>query len=160
MPEREIRMLQPWIQLTGGYPRWRSYVNGYSLFVKKRRRLGSRMPGAATMEHEWFPSARVHAAQQRTTWKWLKEYSRSKGGRKASIQIFTLKHHLAEQSKSTEDCMRKAGHPNLFPTEPQISRATWKAVQEMQPEYLANFHVEGCSRNATRISSKFPCVGW
>ncbi len=85
-----------------------------------------------------LPGCVLHNNALEASLKWLKKYSCSKGGRKASIQFFTLAmmRHMVEQSKTTEDCMRKAGHPNEFPSEPQISRSTWKAVQEIQPEHL------------------------
>ena len=70
-------------------------------------------------------------------------YTLSRGGSKSTLQIFTLGilRHISDQSRTDQAFLEKAGHLNIFPKEPVITKAIWKSVQEIPPTALTCMHV-------------------
>ncbi len=99
-----------------------------------------------------LPSYVLHNNALESTWKWLKTYIVSRGGRKSTLQIFTLGvlRHVSDQSRTDQACLEKAGLPNIFPEEPVITKAIWKSVQEISPAALTCMHI--ISGRASRFS--------
>ena len=90
-----------------------------------------------------LPGCVLHNNALESTWKWLKTYTVSRGGRKSSLQMFTLGliRHISEQSRADEAFLEKAGHPDIFPKEPVITKSIWKSVQEISPTALMCMHI-------------------
>ena len=78
-----------------------------------------------------YPGCAIHNNALESTWKWLKTNTCAKnGGRRASIQLFTVMmlRYITDQSKIAESNLIELGHPNIFRTEPLVTRDMWKAM--------------------------------